>query len=151
MTLPSTPPPVERGKLARAGWFVCGWLAVVVGGLGIILPGLPTTIFFIIAAACFGKSSPRFEQWVLNLPTIGPMVRDHRAGLGMPRRTKVVAIATMWTAITISALVLRSRWPIVAGIIALGLVGTAVIIWRVPLRERVLATRRTTASNPPDG
>ena len=43
-------------------------------------------IFFTVAAYCFGKSSPRFEQWVLDLPTIGPMVRDHRAGLGMPRR-----------------------------------------------------------------
>ena len=76
-------------------WFLGGWLAVALGGIGIVVPGLPTTVFFIIAAWCFSRSSPRFEQWVLDLPKIGPMVRDHRAGLGMPRRAKAWAVGTM--------------------------------------------------------
>jgi uncharacterized membrane protein YbaN (DUF454 family) len=49
----------------------------------------------IIAAACFARSSPRFERWVLELPTIGRMVRDYRRGLGMPRKAKISAILTM--------------------------------------------------------
>ena len=76
-------------------WFLAGWVAVGLGGLGIIVPGLPTTVFFIAAASCFARCSPRFEQWVLNLPRIGPMVRDHREGLGMPKRTKRYAITMM--------------------------------------------------------
>ena len=31
----------------------------------IVVPGLPTTVFFIVAAACFARSNPRLEQWVL--------------------------------------------------------------------------------------
>jgi uncharacterized protein len=128
-------------RLARALWFVGGWCAVALGSVGIVVPGLPTTIFFIVAAACFGRSSPRFEAWVLNLPRIGPMVRDHRAGLGMPRRAKAWALAMMWTAIVLSAALLRDRLAIVAVVGALGAVGTWYIVWRVPLRERVLAER----------
>jgi uncharacterized membrane protein YbaN (DUF454 family) len=128
-------------RLTRAVWFVAGWCAVAIGSIGIIVPGLPTTVFFIVAAACFGKSSPRFEAWVLNLPRIGPMVRDHRAGLGMPRRAKVWALAMMWTAIVLSCVLLRDRLLVVGSIAALGVIGTAYITWRVPLRERVLAQR----------
>ena len=128
-------------RLARALWFAGGWCAVAIGSIGIVVPGLPTTVFFIIAAACFSRSSPRFEAWVLNLPRIGPMVRDHRAGLGMPRRAKVWALAMMWTAIVVSGVLLRDRLVVVAVVNVLGLVGTAYILWRVPLRERVLAER----------
>lgn len=142
-----TPGPLARSRVVRAGWFVGGWIAVAFGSIGIIVPGLPTTVFFIIAAACFGKSSPRFERWVLTLPRIGPMVRDHRAGLGMPRRAKAWALASMWTAIALSGVLLRDRLAIVAAVVAAGLVGTAYIAWRVPTREAVLARRA--ADGPP--
>lgn len=79
----------------RVAWAGTGLVAVGVGGLGIVVPGLPSTIFFIAAAACFSKSSPRLEQWVLNLPSIGTSVRRYRAGEGMPRRAKVFAIASI--------------------------------------------------------
>lgn len=125
-------PPANR--VLRAGWFAAGWVSVGVGGVGIVVPGLPTTVFFIVAAYCFGRSSPRFEQWVLELPKIGPMVQDHRSGLGMPRRIKVVAISTMWAAITISAVVLRDRWPIAAAVGVLGVIGTWYIVARVPTK-----------------
>jgi uncharacterized protein len=124
--------------MRRVGLLVVGWLAVVLGTIGIVVPGLPTTGFFVLAAACFARSSPRFERWVLDLPTIGPMVRDHRAGLGMPRRAKTIAIGMMLTACALSSLALGS---VVAAVVILGLgaVGTWYIGWRIPTRERVLA------------
>ncbi|MEO8695890.1 MAG: YbaN family protein [Acidimicrobiales bacterium] len=128
---------VARNRVVRGCWFVSGWLAVAVGTVGIVVPGLPTTVFFIIAAWCFGRSSPRFERWVLDLPRIGPMVRNHRAGLGMPRRAKVAALSMMWAAIIISAYFLRDRPLIVVAVVALGLVGSGYIVWRVPTREHV--------------
>jgi uncharacterized membrane protein YbaN (DUF454 family) len=115
-------------------WFVAGWLAVAVGGIGIVVPGLPTTVFFIIAAWCFSRSSPRFEQWVLDLPRIGPMVRDHRAGLGMPRRAKFWAVGTMIFFAGGSALMVRH--PVVSpAILALVAVGAWYVIRRVPTRQ----------------
>jgi uncharacterized protein len=126
------------GRLRRWLWFGGGWLAVGLGSIGIVVPGLPTTGFFVLAAGCFARSSPRFERWVLNLPSVGPMVRDYRAGLGMPRRAKVIAITMMLVACGLSALAIGS--PVIAAVIILaGLVGTWFVGWRVPTGERVLA------------
>ena len=97
---------------ARWLWFGGGLLAVGLGSLGVIVPVLPTTVFFIVAAACFARSNPRFEQWVLNLPRIGPMVRDHRAGLGMARRAKVLAVTTILVFTTASVVFAIDRWLI---------------------------------------
>ena len=122
-------------------WFLAGWVAVAIGGIGIVVPGLPTTVFFIAAAWCFSRSSPRLEAWVLNLKGVGPLVRDHRAGLGMPRRAKVVATTcivvfagfSVWFAL---------EHPALRGVVgALGLIGIAWIWWRVPTREVELARR----------
>ncbi len=124
--------------MRRLGLFALGWVAVALGGLGIVVPGLPTTGFFVLAAACFARSSPRFERWVLGLPKIGPLVRDHRAGLGMPRRAKVVAIGMMLTACSLSSLALGSAL-LAAVVMGAGLVGTWYVGWRIPTRERMLA------------
>ena len=123
-------------------WFVGGLLCVGLGGLGIVVPGLPTTVFFIVAAACFSRSNKRFERWVLDLPRIGPLVRDHRAGLGMPRRAKVLAVATILVVATASG-VFAIRNRAVGGIVvAVGVIGALYVAFRVPTRERVVAERQ---------
>jgi hypothetical protein len=131
----------------RALLLVLGFVAVALGAVGIVVPGLPTTGFFVLAAACFARSSPRFERWVLDLPAVGPMVRDHRAGLGMPRRAKVVAIAMMLTACSLSSLALGSRVA-AAVILGAGAVGTWYVGWRVPTRETELARRAAGEGQP---
>jgi uncharacterized membrane protein YbaN (DUF454 family) len=124
--------PRSRGPIVRGLWFTLGWLAVAVGGIGVVVPGLPTTGFMVLAAACFARSSPRFEQWVLDLPGVGKSVADYRAGLGMPKRAKVVAIAMMTVAIAISAgLMVEPAWVRLA-IVAAGIVGVWYILRRVP-------------------
>jgi uncharacterized protein len=119
-------------------WFAVGWVAVAVGSIGVVVPGLPTTVFFIIAAACFARSSPRFEQWVLDLPHIGRAVRDYRAGLGMSRRAKALAIGMMLAFGTLSIVLTRDRVAIAATVAALLAIGALYIVFRVPTRERVL-------------
>ena len=133
--------------MRKVALLLVGFTAVGVGTIGIVVPGLPTTGFFVLAAWCFARSSPRFEAWVLGLPTIGPMVRDHRDGLGMPRKAKVVAISMMLTACSISALVLGH--PVLAAVIlGAGAIGTWYISTRVPTRERVLEQRAASAAEP---
>jgi uncharacterized protein len=116
-------------------------VAVGLGGVGIVVPGLPTVGFFVLAAWAFAKSSPRFERWVLSLPGIGPMVQDSRAGLGMPRRAKVIAISMIVVSVGLSAGLGLSWLPARLAVLAVGAVGVWYVGWRVPTRERVLAER----------
>lgn len=133
--------PSEPRRAMAPLWFAGGLVSVGIGGLGVVVPGLPTTVFFIIAAACFSKSNKRFEQWVLNLPRIGRTVSDYRAGLGMPRRSKVVAVSMIVVVSTISAVLTISNPAVGAAIVVLGVVGALYVTFRVPTRERVLAER----------
>jgi uncharacterized protein len=123
---------------------------VGLGSIGVVVPGLPSTVFFLVAAWCFARSSERLERWLLELPGVGPLVRDARAGLGMPRRTKATAIAMMWTAIGVSAVLLSGRPVLAVVMLALGAIGTACILLVVPTRELVLA-ERAAFDSPADG
>jgi len=85
-----------RSRLARAGWAGLGFACVAVGAVGVVLPGLPTTPFLILAAACFVRSSQALYDRLLAHPRFGPLVRDFREGRGIPARVKLFALALMW-------------------------------------------------------
>ncbi len=118
--------------MIRAAWFTLGWILVGFGGLGIILPGLPATGFFVFAAACFSRSSPRFERWILDLPTFGPLVRDYRAGLGMRKPIKIKATIMMWISILLSVTLAIDPVPIKVIVFSCGLIGSWFIWVRTP-------------------
>lgn len=121
-----------RSRALSGSWLVLGLLCVGLGGVGVVVPGLPTTVFFIVAAGCFARSSPRLETWVLGLPGVGPAVRDYRAGLGMPPKAKIWAIGSI---VVFSGLAVGLAVPSYGGkalIIVAALVGVAFLLWRVP-------------------
>lgn len=90
------PPTAQKSHpLTRPMFFVAGLFFVGVGIVGYILPVMPGTIFLIIAAACFARSSARLETWLLNHPRLGPSVKAWRTNGAIPRRIKVVAITSM--------------------------------------------------------
>jgi uncharacterized membrane protein YbaN (DUF454 family) len=126
------PPRQPATGVVRLVWVAGGLACVTVGGIGVVVPGLPTTIFFIGAAACFTRSSPRLEAWVLDLPSIGPAVRDYRAGLGMPRRAKVIAISMLTFFVGLS-IWLVDAWWLRAVLAAAAVIGITVIL-RVPTK-----------------
>ena len=143
----ATPDAPSQNPLSRGLWLGLGLLLVALGSIGAFVPGLPTTVFFIGAAACFARSSPRLERWVLGLPRIGPLVRDYRAGLGMPRRAKVTAVIAIAVAVALSLLAIPS-WEGRVAASSLALVGIGYVAFRVPTREAVLAAQERGVGEP---
>jgi uncharacterized protein len=77
----------------------CGVIALVLGLIGVVLPLVPTTPFLLVASACFLRGSQRLHDWLTNHPVFGCYLRDYHAGLGVPMRMKLVALATIWVSI----------------------------------------------------
>ena len=85
-----------HNPIIRIFWLFLGLLFSIIGLIGLIVPGLPTTPLMIVAAACFFRSSKRLFNWVLNNKYFGKYVKDFRAGKGMPRKAKLTAIFFIW-------------------------------------------------------
>lgn len=68
-----------------------GWFFVALGIIGAFLPVMPTTIFLIIAAWCFARSSPELEAWLLAHPLFGAPLRNWRERGAISRRAKILA------------------------------------------------------------
>ena len=96
---------IQSNRILRGLWLGLGLLLTIIGLIGIIVPGLPTTPIMILAAACFFKSSEKFYTWVIQNKYFGEHVRNFREGRCMPFRAKVTAIITMWIFVSISIFV----------------------------------------------
>jgi hypothetical protein len=83
----------------KALLIVGGTLCVALGVLGIFLPLLPTTVFLLMAAACYARSSDRFYQRLINHRYLGSYIRNHREGRGMTRAQKGSTLALLWAGI----------------------------------------------------
>ncbi|XQA79150.1 YbaN family protein [Xanthomonas sacchari] len=81
--------------LSRALWCGLGLLMLALGLIGAVLPVMPTTIFLILAAYCFSRSSPRLDAWLLAHPRYGAPLRLWREQGAITRRGKWLAASGM--------------------------------------------------------
>ena len=133
LTAPS-PSPVSSSRTVRWLLWLAGSVALALGLIGVVLPGLPTTPFILLAAACYAKASPRLHGWLLNHRFLGPMVRDWEAHRSLTRRSKTVAQVSMVVMVGLSAWGLRERPVVLAIVLIAALIGVLVVA-RIPTRE----------------
>lgn len=86
--------------------FLGGFISLILGIIGIVLPILPTTPFLLLASAAFAKSSERFHKWLLNNKILGAYIKNYREGKGLPLKIKLITISFLWITIIISILLL---------------------------------------------
>lgn len=118
-------------RLTRSAFATLGAVLIGVGVIGAFLPILPSTVFFIAAAACFARSSPRIERWLLRHPRIGPGIRAWRANGAISSPAKVAAVAGMISGYLVFFLTVWPEWPL-AVFLALVLAGCAAFVLSRP-------------------
>lgn len=108
-----------------------GWLAIVLGTLGIVLPLLPTTPFVLLAAWCFARSSPRFHHWLLWKSPFGRYIRHWQQHRAMPPGAKIRAMLLIVITFSVSIYLVHLLWlRILLGTMLCMLL---LFMWRIPV------------------
>jgi uncharacterized protein len=81
--------------MTRISYVCLGWLMLVLGLVGVVVPLMPTTIFLILASWFFARSSPSLEAWLLGHPRFGATLRAWNETGAVPRGAKAIACIGM--------------------------------------------------------
>ena len=130
--LPISNPAVKLALIAF------GWINVCVGFLGVILPGLPTTPFLLVAIWAFSRSSERFHDWLFNHPRFGPTLRAWRDHRVVPFRAKLLAVATMAASLVYVTFFVAENWYLPAFMTCVMLPTAAWLVTRASEVEQAL-------------
>lgn len=100
-------------------WITVGSISLGVGTLGLVLPVLPATPFFLLSALAYWRGSSRLHTWLLSHPSFGPLITDYLTHRGLKKSTKIRAIAFLWISIifsilTVDVMFLKILLPLIA-------------------------------------
>ena len=90
--------------MGRCLWFAVGVVSLTLGGIGIVLPVLPTTPFVILAAFAFTKAWPAAATALGRHRVFGPIIADWRANGAIAPRYKLIAHVMMGLALGLSVI-----------------------------------------------
>ena len=109
-------------------------LCLVMGAIGVIVPGLPTTVFVLMAAWAAARSSPRLYRWLWNHRLFGPLLRNWAQGGCVSRRAKWSATLMMALSTVVMLLTVSHPWVVA---LAIGsMVCVLAWLWRRPEPEQ---------------
>lgn len=124
----------QRSRIVRGLLWLVGSVSLLLGLIGVLLPGLPTTPFVLLAAACYAKASPRLHAALLQHRLTGPLLRDWEKHRSLTRRTKTIAVVSMLVMVSFSIWSFQHRPIAQAVLVVLGAVGAWVVL-RIPTRK----------------
>lgn len=120
---PGMSAPVKNCPL-RWALLTLGWVSVGVGLVGVIVPGLPTTVFLIVALWAFSRSSEKFQLWLWNHPRLGPPLRAWHDYRVIPVGAKILATTMMAGSFFFVAFFVAESW-VLPGVMAAVMVPVA--------------------------
>ena len=116
-------------------WISLGSFFVALAALGVALPGIPTTPFLILAAACYIRSSQKLYDWLISNKTFGPYLKDYREGKGIPKKAKLLAISMIILFVGSSVIFGIEDQILKIAVGVLGLTGLLYVIFKVPVAK----------------
>lgn len=107
------------GQMGRAFYLALGFASLLLGAIGAFVPLLPTVPFIILAAFCFGRSSPALERRLVEHPTFGPHLEAWRKHGAISRRGKTAALIAFAASALLGAFLLTWPWLLIPAAAAL--------------------------------
>ena len=107
-----------------------GWVCVGLGFVGIFVPGIPTTIFLIIALWAFTKTSKKLRHWLIHHKRLGPFLSNWQEHKVVPRRAKILMVTLMILSVILFHYSLQNLY-LTAGLIII-LVSVAIYVISLP-------------------
>lgn len=106
-----------------------GWLFFALGWVGVFVPGLPTTIFWILAALAFLRVNRRMYERITSHPRFGAAIRMFVEEGRISRRGKIISITGMLAGATVGVILIPVLWVrlIVAAAAIAGCIWVAVL------------------------
>ena len=113
--------------MKRLALIILGWVCVSLAFVGIFVPGIPTTIFLIVALWAFTKSSEKLRYWLLHHKRFGPILTNWQKHKVVPRRAKILMVTFMILSVILFHYSLQNLYFTTALILILGFVARYVI------------------------
>ena len=117
-------------KLKRLALISLGLVCLVLGIVGYVMPGLPGTIWLIIAAGFFVRSSDRLYNFVVQNKLFGHQVRSFLETGSIPLKAKIMSVVSIWGFSSVSLFLAPYGWLFDVPILILAIAGTIYIISR---------------------
>ncbi len=119
----------DKSTAKRMAYLIGGHLLLGLGFVGMVLPLMPTTVFWIGAAACYSRSSPERFRRLIGRGRTGRVIRDFLDHGVISTRGKWAASLSMSLSAVLLLLLPLGVVPTVFGLLGLG-VGAAYVISR---------------------
>ena len=122
--------------MKRSLYITLGLTCAVLGAIGVVLPGLPTTPLILATSWFFYRSSPKLQKRLLE-SWLGRHIRNYHKQGGMRTSTKVWAVVLMAAMVTCSVIFFIEGLVGQVAVSAAGLVGCLVVVFKVPNAKKV--------------
>ena len=96
-------------------WWLLAYASLALGLVGIVLPGLPTVPFVLLAAFAAARGSQRLHGWLLAHRQFGPLIRDWEREGAVSRRAKWLATSMMALCAAVMFLTAPQAWMAATG------------------------------------
>lgn len=95
---------IERTDVQLKGYLfiALGFLLLLLGAVGVLVPILPTTPFVLLASGCFAYGSPRLSAWLEHSKYFGEFIRNYKTKTGVGKSTKIKALLFLYCTLGLS-------------------------------------------------
>lgn len=96
--------PAHKGDyyLKKFVLIAAGVFFLLLGGIGIAIPIVPTTPFILLASGCFASSSPALYTWLANTKYFGEFIVNYKTKVGVRKSVKIKALVFLYCTLGLS-------------------------------------------------